>query len=117
MKVFNYHEGGEGSGGTREYEINARRVRAPRQEEEEEEEDAVSYIVGAIDGRPRFAQLSGCWAFQVLMKGVDARGGRVAQVHRKMIRLRTVTYYWPYTVSRSHASLVSPSNQAHGYTN
>lgn len=70
-------------------------------EEEEEEDDAVSYIAGAIDGRPRFARararVSGLRAFPALMRGVDDGGRRVTQVHRRMIRLRTVTYYWPYT--------------------
>ncbi|CAL1689157.1 unnamed protein product [Lasius platythorax] len=41
-------------------------------------------------------------------------GGR--EVYRRMIRLRTVTYYWPHLAdSRPHASLVSSSNQARGY--
>lgn len=44
------------------------------------------------------------------LAGADERGGRreaggrVTEVHRRMIRLRTVTYYWPYTESLARVS-------------
>lgn len=71
------------------------RARVPKRDEK----DAVSYIAARLMGDPD--SRCKCLAASGLSVA-DERGGRVVggwvtEVHRRMIRLRTVTCYWPHT--------------------